>query len=214
MTVAKGAVIGNGMIPLYDGIGASDRDDILDCLSHADGFASRVFDQKMEYHNWLFRYRTRLQQRGWDLINPVRHTPQVIFDAKELNAVSYRVFESVASRTLARLAQSAWSSMSTNRPPRAFFRAADRDGELGRMQLMPCVLEPDGDIMMLAYCIRLTGTVDTRDFDFWTQTRREMLLRISGGVYRFDRQVYARFRDEIRTQLGNEGDRGMQFYYI
>lgn len=214
MTVAMGAVIGNGMIPLYAGIGGSDRDDILDCLSHADGFASRAFDQKAEYLNWLFRYLTRLQQRGWGLINPIKHTPQVIFDAGELNAVSYRIFESIASRRLAGLAQSAWSSMNTNRFAQAFFRAGDRDGELVRMQLMPCVLEPDGAIMMLAYCIRLTGTVDTRDFDFWTQTRREMLLRISGGVYRFDRAEYARYRDTIREQLGKEGDRGMQFYYI
>lgn len=39
------------------------------------------------------------------------------------------------------------------------------------------------------------------DFDFWTSTRRDMVLRVVGGVYRFDRQVYDGYRQAIRADL-------------
>ena len=215
MSEVSGMVIGNTVVALHEGIPAgSDREDVLSCLAHADDFASRYFDPKREYQNWLFRYHTRLQQRGWTLINPIQHTPQVIFDASELENVTYKIFDSVNSRRLAKLAQAAWSSLKTNRLARGFFSGGHRNGELGRMQLIPCALDANGDITLLTYCIRLTGTVDTRDFDLWTVTQREMLLRISGGVYRFDRVTYARYREDILQQLDAQGDRVMQKYPI
>lgn len=215
MSAVSGMVIGNAVIALHEEIAAgSDRDDVLSCLAHADGFASRYFDPRTEYQNWLFRYHSRLQQRGWTLINPIQHTPQVIFDASELETVTYTIFDSVKSRRLARLAQAAWSSLKTNRVAQDFFSGGDRNGELGRIQLIPCVLDANGDITLLTCCIRLTGEVDTRDFDFWTVTQREMLLRISGGVYRFDRAIYARYREEILQQLDARADRFMQKYPV
>ena len=214
MSAGSGAIVGTSLVSLYEGIGPQDRDDILGSLAHADGFASRHYDQQQEYSNWIFRYQTRLQQRGWRFVNAIRHTPQVIFHPPELDSISYHVIDSAGSRALAELAQAAWSALSINRYAQTFFMTGNRNQELGRLQMIPCMLDASGEIILLVCCIRLTGTVDTRDFDFWTETRREMLLRITGGVYRFDRKVFAGYRDEIHRLLAGDADRAIRHFPI
>lgn len=214
MNKATGAIVGSSLVSLYDGIGRQDREDILDCLSHAHAFASRYHDQRDDYSNWMFRYRTRLENRGCILVNPILHTPQVIVQASELDAVTFDIIDSAGSRALADLAGASWHSLKVSGHAKRFFRNGSRDGELGRFQMVPCVSDANGDVLLLICAIRLTESVDTRDFDFWTDTRREMLLRISGGVYRFDRAVYAGYRALIRTQLNSNADRAIEQFPI
>lgn len=214
MSTATGAIVGSSLVSLYDGIGRQDREDILDCLSHAHAFASRYHDQRDDYSNWMFRYRTRLENRGCLLVSPIRHTPQVIFHSSELEAVTFNIIDSAGSRALANLAGAAWRSLKVNRHADRFFSNGSRDGELGRLQIVPCLSDSKGDVLILICAIRLTASVNTRDFDFWTDTRREMLLRISGGVYRFDRAVYAGYREQIRRQLNANSDHAIEQFPI
>ena len=85
---------------------------------------------------------------------------------------------------------------------------------MGRFQMVPCVRDPSGEVLMLICAIRLTKTVEIRDFDFWTDIQREMLLRISGGVYRFNRTVYGGFREQIRAELIKNADRAISEFPI
>lgn len=214
MKGAKGAIVGSSMVSLYNGIDAQDRDDIFDCLLYADVFASRFHDQRKDYSNWLFRYRRRLETRGWVLENPIRHTPHVIFRASDLDAATFHVIDSTGARALADLAQATWRSTRINHHADHFFSRSSQDGELARFQMVPCMSDADGTVLMLICAIRLTGSVDIRDFEFWTETRREMLLRISGGVYRFDRAVYGKYREDVRTQLIGSSDRAIKEFPI
>lgn len=214
MSSASVAIVGSNLISLYDGVARQDREDILDCLSHAHVFASRYHDQRDDYSNWLFRYRTRLESRGCILVSPIRHTPQVIFHASELDSATFDIIDSAGSRALAELADASWRSMKLSQHARHFFSRGSGNGEVGRFQTVPCMSDSYGDVLMLICAIRLTETVDTRDFDFWTDTRREMLLRISGGVYRFDRAVYSGYRALIRMQLNREADRAIESFTL
>jgi hypothetical protein len=214
MKGATGAIVGSNMVSLYDGIGAQDREDIFDCLLHADVFASQHFDPRTDYSNWLFRYRARLEVRGWTLINPIKHRPQVIFNPADLDTATIAIIQSAGDKELADLTHAAWRSMQINHHAHHFFSHGVRDGELARFQMVPCMNDPDGNVLMLICAIRLTGSVDTRDFDLWTETRREMLLRINGGVYRLDRKVYGRYREDIRKQLIGSSDRAIKQFPI
>lgn len=214
MKGATGAVVGSNVVSLYDGINTQDREDIFDCLLHADAFASQHFDQRADYCNWLFRYRSRLEGRGWSLINPIRHTPQVIFQAKEFDAAAFSIIDSAGARALADLARASWNAMEVHHYADHFFDRGSSDGELARFQIVPCMNQVDGTLLMLICAIRLTGSIDTRDYEFWSETRREMLLRISGGVYRLDRNIYARYRKDIRDQLSSSADRAIKAFSI
>lgn len=214
MTARTGAIVGSSLVSLYEGIKAPDRGDIMECLLAAHVFAGRHFDQRQDYSNWFFRYRRRLQSRGCVFVSPIIHQPQVIFGPTELDSVTFSIVQSVGSETLAELAQAAWKAMQVNQYAEAFFSRGDGNGELGNLQIVPCSLDASGDIIMLICGIRLTGTVDIKDFDFWSETRREMLLRITGGVYRFDRAAYAQYREQIRSDLGREFERAIREFPI
>lgn len=214
MTQATGAIVASSVVSFYDGIDRQDRDDLFDCLLHADTFASQHFDPRKDYSNWLFRYRTRLEGRGWTLINPIKHTPHVIFQPADLGAATIAIIQSAGAKELADLTDAAWRSMQINHHADHFFSHSVRDGELARFQMVPCITDAGGTVLMLICAIRLTGSVDIRDFEFWTQTRREMLLRISGGVYRFDRTVYGKYREDIRNQLVSSSDRAIKEFAL
>lgn len=211
---ATGAIVGTSVVSVQDQIDQQGREDIFDCLLHAEQFASHHFDPREDYCNWLFRYRTRLEARGLQLINPITHAPKVIFETADLDAVTFDITHSVGDRALADLALASWRSMKGHLYAERFLSHGLENGELARFQVVPCTLDTQGRTQMLICAIRLTGTVDNRDFDLWTQTRREMLLRVSGGVYRFDRTVYAKYRTQIREQLLTSSDDAIQHYVI
>lgn len=214
MSPANGAIVGSSMVSLYDGVDRQDREDLFDGLLHADTFASRHFDQRTDYDNWLFRYRTRLEHRGWLLVSPILHTPQVVFGASELDSVTFDLVASAGAQALADLVQASWRSMRVHRFADHFFDKGQRNGELGRLQMVPCMNDADSTLLMLICGIRLTGSVDMRDFEFWSETQRQMILRISGGVYRFDRATYGRYRQEIRNSLSGYADRAIEEFKL
>jgi hypothetical protein len=214
MNARTGAVVGSNLVSLYGGINRQDREDIMECLLGAHVFASRHFDQRQDYSNWFFRYRTRLQSRGCVFVSPIIHQPQVITSATELDSTTFGVVRAAGSRTLAELTQAAWKGMRATDYANKFFKHGDADGVIGNIQVVPCTLEASGDINMLICGISLTGTVDIKDYDFWTETRREMLLRITGGLYRFDRTAYARYRAQIRNELGRDFERAIRRFPI
>jgi len=214
MSPATGAIVGSSLVSLYDGVVRQDREDIFDSLLCADRFASRHHDQRRDYTNWFFRYRRRLESRGWVLKSPILHTPQVVFGPSELDSVTFDIVASAGAQVLADLVQASWRSMRVHRFADYYFDNGQRDGELGRLQMAPCMNDADGTLLMLICGIRLTGSAGMRDFEFWSETRREMLLRITGGVYRLDRTTYARYRDEIRNQLSGDAGRAIEEFQL
>lgn len=214
MSPATGAIVGSSLVSLYDGVARPDREDIFDSLLSADRFASRHHDQRRDYTNWFFRYRRRLESRGWVLKSPILHTPQVVFGPAELDSVTFDLVASAGAQALADLVQASWRSMRVHRFADHFFDKGQRNGELGRLQMVPCMNDADSTLLMLICGIRLTGSIDMRDFEFWSETRREMVLRISGGVYRFDRATYGRYRQEIRNSLSGDADRAIEEFKL
>jgi hypothetical protein len=104
--------------------------------------------------------------------------------------------------------------MRVHRYARHFFGGGSGITDVARFQVIPCSQEVSKEIVLLVCSVHITGHVDTRDFDFWTQTRRDMVLRISGGAYRFDRGQYARHREKIRRELGACAQSRIQHFEI
>ena len=214
MSGRTGVIVGSSVVSLFEGIASQDRQDILDCISHAHQFASKHFDQRADYVNWLFRYRERLNSRGCVLKYPIMQEPKVVNSPSDLDSVAFNIITSGGSDLLVAQARECWRALRVRQYASQFLGSGVGNQELMRLQLVPCMQDDAGDIALLLCCIRLTGSEEVRDFDFWTQTRKEMLLRISGGVYRFERAVFGKYRDQIRSQLTRDADSAIKEFPI
>jgi hypothetical protein len=210
---ATGAVVGNGLVSLSAGIKRQDREDLFDCLLRAERVAGQVSrDQHFTY--WAYRYGMALEQRSFVKLSPIMHAPMVIRSASELEEISFSVIESRGSARLARQALASLQAVRIHRYAAHFFESINGNTLIAGFQVIPCALDPAGNVMVLLCGIQMTGNVETRDFDFWSESRSELTLRITGGAYRFDRRDYARHRDAVARELDGHSARAIQTFAI
>lgn len=210
---ATGAVVGNGLVSLSTGINKQDREDLFDCLLRAERVAGQVSrDEHFTY--WAYRYGKALEQRSFVKLSPIMHEPMVIRSASELEEISFRVIESRGSARLARQAQASLQAMQIHHYAEHFFESINRNSVIAGFQVIPCAVDTTGAVMVLLCGIQMTGHVETRDFDFWSDSRSELMLRITGGAYRFDRRDYATHRDAVARELDAHGSRAIQTFAL
>lgn len=210
---ATGAVVGNGLVSLSAGIKKQDREDLFDCLLRAERVAGQV-SRDAHFTYWAYRYGKALEQRSFVKLSPIMHQPMVIRSASELEEISFSVIESRGSALLARQAQASLQAMQIHHYAQHFFESINGNSVIAGFQVIPCAVDSAGAVMVLLCGIQMTGNVETRDFDFWSDSRSELTLRITGGAYRFDRRDYARHRDAVARELDAHGPRAIQTYAL
>jgi hypothetical protein len=198
---AYGAIVGQSLVSLFESIAPQDRDDILDCLLRVDGVAGLV-SREQNFPYWVYRYGQGLEHRGCEKLSPIIHQPQVISCASELESITFEVIKSTGFQALATQAKASLKAARVRDLARHFFAREGGVTDVARFQVVPSSAGARQEIILLVCSVQISGHVDTRDFDFWTQTRRDMVLRISGGAYRFDRDQYARHRRRVKQELG------------
>lgn len=210
---ATGAIVGNSLLSISAGMDRQDRDDLFDCLSRAERVAGQVSREQNSTY-WTYRYGKALEQRGLAKISAIVHQPMVINSASELEAVSFGVIQSAGSALLARQAVASLQALQIERNAAHFFERINGDSVFAGFQVIPCLAASVGHVLVLQCGITMTGSVDTRDFDFWSESRAELVLRITGGAYRFDRDNYAKYRDAVALELAAHGERAIETFAI
>lgn len=206
-----GAIVGNSLVSLSAGIGMEDREDLFDCLLRVDRLAGQVRREE-HFSFWTFRYGVGLEQRGFVKTGSIVHQPTVIKSACELKRVTFDITRSVGSAALARQAIASLEAMQLRGMAGQFFTNGSGQSDLARFQIVPCVANNSAQLLVTTCGVQLTGYADVRDYDFWTQTSRDMVLRISGGVYRFDRAIYDMHRERIRRELEQAAERAVETF--
>jgi hypothetical protein len=207
------AVIGSSLVSMSAGTGAQDRDDLFNCLLRVDRLAGQV-DRQEHFSYWTYRYGTGLEQRGFTRMASIHHQPAVINSASELKSITFDVTRQTASAALARQAIASLEAMQLRGQADRFFTNGSGQSDLARFQVVPCQSGRYGQVSVVVCGIQLTGYADVRDYEFWTQTSRDMVLRISGAVYRFDRDAYALHRERIRQELGDAAQGAVQSFEL
>jgi len=196
------AIVGSSLVSLSAGTDSQDRDDVFDCLLRVDGLAGMV-SREEHFSYWTYRYGTGLEQRGCVKTAAIQHQPMVINSVSALKSITFDITRDSASTALARQAIASLEAMQLRGLAGQFFTLGSGQSDLARFQVVPCVTGRQGQLSVAVCGIQLTGYADVRDYEFRTQTSREMVLRISGGVYRFERDAYAPHRERIRQELGD-----------
>lgn len=210
---ATGAVVGNGLVSLSADIKKQDRADLFDGLLRAERVAGHVSrDEHFAY--WAYRYGKALEQRSFRKLSPILHEPMVVRSASELEQISFGVIQSAGSARLARQAKASLQAMQIHHYAEHFFESLNGNSVIAGFQVIPCAVDSTGAVMVLLCGIQMTGNVETRDFDFWSDSRSELTLRITGGAYRFDRLDYAKHRDAVARELDAHGARAIQTFAL
>lgn len=191
----------NAIITFASGMTKEERQDALDLLMQARMFASNAYDAKVHWKSWMDRYRNRLEKHGCQLLSLITEPPRVITSADELQGIAATVVGNVGSAALADMVAFAIGSIGQTEYADRFFSNGENGGALSDFVAVPCEKTPSGDILLVVFGMNVGLSVETRDFDFWTQTQRDMVLSVVGGLYRFDRDMYAKYREAISASL-------------
>jgi hypothetical protein len=210
---ATGAIVGNSLVSLSADIDRQDKDDIFNCLLRAERVAGQVSrDEHFAY--WVYRYGKALEHRAWAKSSPIIHQPAVITCPSDLEDISFGVINSAGSLWLARQAVASLRASQFQRHAKHFFENDSEQSVTAGFQVVPCLVSAGKTITLLVCGVQITGHVESRDFDFWTQCRRDMVLRISGGSYQFNRDTYAKYRESDARQISESSRQAIQTFSI
>ncbi|RMQ50565.1 hypothetical protein ALQ04_03832 [Pseudomonas cichorii] len=198
-------LVGNTIVSFSPGVSAQSREDIADLLMYADFFASQSYRPGEFWTSWLNYYRSSLVSSGCKLTSQIVKEPMFITSAEQLDSISFEIAGSVHVENLVELARRSFKAVRLNQYARYFFQYGAGTGTVGNFQVVPCE-EVGGQIHILLCGVhaRSTATSDSRGGDSWIN--REMIVRLGGGVYAFNSQVFASHRERIRTRLKAVGN--------
>jgi hypothetical protein len=209
----SGALVGNSLVSFSADVAQQDREDMVDCLLRVDRLAGQV-SREANFSYWTYRYGKGLEQRGCIKSCAIIHQPIVITSAKALENTTFEVIRATGASDLARQAVESLQALKVQQLARHFFESGSGQGDFARFQVVPCLMSDDGELIVVVSGIQLSGEVSIRDFDFWTQTSPDMVLRISGGAYRFDRDAYAGHRARIKRELGEAAEQSIETFSL
>ncbi|WP_249746178.1 hypothetical protein [Pseudomonas entomophila] len=174
---------------------------MLDLLDHAEGFANRFFDHQELWKSWLDRFRNRLEKHGCISLESLSHPPRVVGSYTDFEAQLGPIGAGGVPALLARQARDALEVLRGSAFARRFFERGTQDGQSSSFMVTPCYKDAQGRISFAVYAFRLNATVEMRDFDFWSEVRRDIVVWKIGTAYCFDRERFADFREQIQQDL-------------
>ncbi|MDF9620988.1 hypothetical protein P5705_25365 [Pseudomonas entomophila] len=191
----------SNLIGLGPDLSWAERIDVLDLLDHAEGFANRFFDHQALWKSWLDRFRNRLEKHGCASLENLSHPPRVVGSYADFDAQLGPIGTGYIPALLARQARDALDVLRGSAFARRFFEQGAQDGQSSSFMVTPCYKDDQGRISFAVYAFRLNATVEMRDFDFWSEVRRDIVVWKIGTAYRFDRERFADFRGQIHEDL-------------
>lgn len=156
------------------------------------------------------RYRNRLEKHGCISRGSLSHPPQVINDYADFDAQLGPVGTGGVPAQLARQARDALGVLRGSAFARRFFQRGSANGQSSTFLVTPCLRDARGRIEFAVYAFQLNASVEIRDFDFWTETRRDIVVWHVGTAYRFDREQFAVYREQVQKDLLGWSQRALE----
>ncbi|MBX8576448.1 hypothetical protein [Pseudomonas cichorii] len=198
-------IAGSNIISFSSSVSVQARQDIADMLLYAEFFATQSYRPNEFWTSWLNYYRSSLVRSGCKLKSQIVKQPMVINDAEELDVISFDITGSVSVGNLLELTRRSFKAARLNQYAQHFFQYGSGSGAVGNFQVVPCE-EVAGEVHLLLCGLNASATVtsDSRGGDSWI--KREMVVRLGGGVYGFTSAAFAPQRERIRARLKEVGN--------
>ena len=190
------------LLSFGSGLARDERHDIHCLTAQADAFASRAFDRDVLWKSWLDRYRNRLVKHGCKELQLLSLEPVVV---TSFEAFRQQLAQTLANPTVGGLIEQGLLSqevLEKREFAERFFSKGSADGRSNTFLVTPCGKNDQGEIILMVYLLHLSADVDGREGGgYGPDIRRDLVFWRTGNVYRFDRGVYAGYREEIRKSL-------------
>ncbi|WP_426142941.1 hypothetical protein [Pseudomonas sp. DWP3-1-2] len=195
------AVISGNHLISFPELSETQRQDVIDLMMYADFYASQTWRREEQWTSWMQYYQKQLLASGCQLVSNIVKEPIYITDASELDHIGFGVTGTARVGKLLELAQRSFKAARVSHYARHFFEFGSAAGSLSAFQVVPC--EPvDGDTVRILICgLNASATVVSDDRGGDWRVNREMVIRLSGGIYSLSQKDYTAHRDRIRTRL-------------
>lgn len=191
----------HNLIGLGSRLSLEERNDLMDLLAHAEGFADRNLDRQDDWNYWFYLYRNRLEKHGCFSTGSLGQTTQIIKSYADFDAQLDPIGAGGVPVQLLRHAREALGVLRASAFVKRFFQQGAADGQHSSFLVTPCLRDAQGQIVFATYFFKLNASAEMRDFDFWTETLRDITVWRLGTAYRFDRARFATFREPIQNDL-------------
>ncbi|MGY4523219.1 hypothetical protein ACVWZT_000033 [Pseudomonas sp. TE21394] len=193
----------NNLIGIGPDLSEQERLDVQLLLDHADDFASRFLDREELWKSWLDRFRNRLEKHGCVKTDVLALPPQVIKDYDDFATKVAPIGTGNTATQLAQLAGASMQQLRISAHAKKFLQSGWKNDVASSFLVTPCQKDETGQIHLAVYDFRFNGSVEIRDFGFWSETQRDIVVWNIGTAYRFDVQRFAGFREQIRKELAS-----------
>ncbi|QKZ02850.1 MULTISPECIES: hypothetical protein [Pseudomonas] len=178
------------------GLTSQNRSDISALLQQADRFASHAYDRNVHWQAWLDYYDSRLKKHGCNRLSTITSQPLFVSDMRDVDEVKLDIASFDDPQKLFDLARRVMAALGLHDFVRAWLKGNGKgDARMLSWVVVPCELNARGEIVLTTFGVQVRG------LPLSTQQKPEVVIRMSGGVYIFQPEVYERFRTPIREEL-------------
>lgn len=193
---------GSSIVPFGPGLGRDTRDDICDLLLYADGFASHAYSRELYWNSWLHYHQQVLQKHCCKSLSVVSTPTLFIHEVSELDSINLNITSYDDPQRLFELAGLVLQTLGIHAFAERFFRQGQAGDRVLSWQVAPCEINAHGEIILMNFGLSLRTKMGERAGGSSGPLDREIVLKISGGVYVFDADAYAAFfRQQVRDRL-------------
>lgn len=197
------AVIAGTHLIAFPGLSAERKQDIIDLMMYADFYASQTWRREEQWTSWIQYYQAQLLTSGCKLRSAIVKPPMYITDASELDHVGIGITGTINVNNLLDLAQRSFKAARISQFARHFFEFGTASGSRSAFLMVPCERLDADDVSILLCGLHAKATINSESRGGDWRTNREMLVRLSGGVYSFSQQAYSERREVIRRRLND-----------
>lgn len=199
--IANNVVAGSNLVSFLSGFSREEKSDVLKVLRFADYFASATWRRQDAWLSWMMYYRAQLQKYGCTPGAQVFMEPVVVTEPAELDRIVYSIKGLSGVDRLVEGVAKTFKTMRLDRYARAFFQHGRGEGTLSTFQSVPCERNRAGQMQILMIGVHANAYASTDIFGLTEITKRDMVVRLTGGIYTFDPQAFAVHRDYVRSRL-------------
>ncbi|WDY59891.1 hypothetical protein [Pseudomonas sp. PSKL.D1] len=189
------------LIGLGANLSEEELGDVQCLLNHAESFADRSYNRHELWKSWFDHVRNRMEKHGCTRLATLEHPAQVINDFADFDDQLAPIGAGSTPAVLAALARDALGELRGTQDAKRFLERGTEDGRSSTFLVTPCQKDEDGQIHLAVYAFRMNASVEIRDFDFWSETQREIVVWNIGTAYRFDPTRFANVREQLLLDL-------------
>jgi hypothetical protein len=197
------AIVGGCLLSFRSDVSPQDQQDIQDCLTYAELAANDRYQVESSTGAWFDYYQGRLLKAGFTLKTIIPSTPLHAGNLYELTNAAFGMIGSLGSEKMSQLARQTYKALRVDDFAWDYFRGNVMKGSLTVAKFAPCEHLVTGDIAVFLFGLRYKATVIEEDFFFWNDFDRQVTLIPDGGVFVFNRDAFANYREGIYRKIDN-----------